>query len=156
MGVGTRRPGNGCRVAMLVRFPRQRCYHCSCYFVPTSGAVFPCPARTTRSTTRDAVYLAHYRSHSYHFQDWSPWDMQGDPVTGSEVNHYLVYAMQEQLRAGVTPKQATRFLRPDFQQLMRNMHMGRLCATQTIDRLAYARDMAFFVVVFRCGSLSWQ
>ena len=54
--------------------------------------------------------------------------------------------------SGVTPKQATPILRPDFQHLMRYMHTGLLCAAQPVDRLAYARDMALFAVAFRAGS----
>ncbi|CAN0037619.1 unnamed protein product, partial [Ascophyllum nodosum] len=53
---------------------------------------------------------------------------------------------------GVTPKQATPILRPDFQHLMRYMHTGLLCAAQPVDRLANARDMALFAVAFRAGS----
>ena len=86
------------------------------------------------------------------FEEWSPQDMRGNPVTGAVVDQYLAFATHEQLRAGVTPKQATPILRPDFQHLMRYMHTGLLCAAQPVDRLAYARDMALFAVAFRAGS----
>ena len=88
------------------------------------------------------------------FEEWSPQDMRGNPVTGAVVDQYLAFATHEQLRAGVTPKQATPILRPDFQHLMRYMHTGLLCAAQPVDRLAYARDMALFAVAFRVGSRS--
>ena len=86
------------------------------------------------------------------FEEWSPQDMRGNPVTGAVVDQYLAFATHEQLRAGVTPKQTTPILRPDFQHLMRYMHTGLLCAAQPVDRLAYARNMALFAVVFRAGS----
>ena len=73
-------------------------------------------------------------------------------MTGAVVDQYLAFAMHEQPRAGVTPKQATPILRPDFQHLMRYMHTCLLCAAQPVDRLAYARDMALFAVAFRAGS----
>ena len=78
----------------------------------------PCPASTARSIARDATHLAHCRRNSHlslsvptgrfvaAFEDWSPWDMRGNLVTGFEADHYLAFATQEQLRAGVTPKQA--------------------------------------------------
>ena len=88
----------------------------------------------------------------WRFEEWSPQDMRGIPVTGAVVDQYLAFATHEQLRAGVTPKQATPILRPDFQHLMRYMHTGLLCAAQPVDRLAYARDMALFAVAFRAGS----
>ena len=86
------------------------------------------------------------------FEEWSPRDMRGNPVTGSAMNQYSAFATQERLRAGVTPKQATPFLRPGLQHLMRDIHRGLLCAAQPVDRLAYARDMASFAVAFRTGS----
>ena len=87
-------------------------------------------------------------------EEWSPQDMRGNPVTGAVVDQYLAFAPHEQLRAAVTPKQATPILRPDFQHLMRYMHTCLLCAAQPVDRLAYARDMALFAVAFRAGSRS--
>ena len=86
------------------------------------------------------------------FEEWSPQDMRGNPVTGAVVDLHLAFATHEQLRAGVIPKQATPILRPDFQHLMRYMHTRLLCAAQPVDRLAYARDMALFAVAFRAGS----
>ena len=86
------------------------------------------------------------------FEEWSPQDIRGNPVTGAVVDQYLAFATHEQLRAGVTPKQTTPILRPDFQHLMRYMHTGLLCAAQPVDRLAYARDMALLAVAFRAGS----
>ena len=50
------------------------------------------------------------------FEEWSPRDMRGNPVTGAVIDQYLAFATQEQLRAGVTPKQATPILRPDLQK----------------------------------------
>ena len=78
--------------------------------------------------------------------------MRGNPVTGAVIDQYLAFATQEQLRAGVTPKQATPILRPDLQKCMRDMHTCLLCAAQPVDRLAYARDMALFAIAFRTGS----
>ena len=73
-------------------------------------------------------------------------------MTRAVVDQYLAFATHQQLRAGVTPKQATPILRLDFQHLMRYMHTCLLCAAQPVDRLAYARDMALFAVAFRAGS----
>ena len=73
---------------------------------------------------------------------------------GSEVDQYLAFATQEQLRAGVIQKQATLILRPDLQHLMRNMHTCLLCAAQSVDRLAYARDTALFAVAFRAAPVA--
>ena len=78
--------------------------------------------------------------------------MRGNPVTGSAMNQYSAFTTQERLRAGVTPKQATSFLRPDLQHLMRDIHSCLLCAAQPVDRLAYVRDMVLFAVAFRTGS----
>ena len=86
------------------------------------------------------------------FEEWSTRDMRGNPVTGAVIDQYLVFATQEQLRAGVTPKQAIPILHPYLQNLMRDMHTCLLCATQPVDRLAYARDMALFAIAFRTGS----
>ena len=63
------------------------------------------------------------------FEEFSTQDMRGNPVTGAAIDQYLVFATQEQLRAGVTPKQATLILRLDLQNLIRDMHTCVLCAT---------------------------
>ena len=86
------------------------------------------------------------------FEEWSPRDMRGNPVMGAVIDQYLAFATQEQLRAGVTPKQATPILRPDLQKLMRDIYTCLLRAAQPVDRLAYAIDMALFAIAFRTGS----
>ena len=86
------------------------------------------------------------------FEKWSPQDMRGNPVTGTVVDQYFAFATQEQLRAGVKPKQATPILRPDLQHLMCDMHTCLICAAQPVDRLAYTCDMALFAVAFSTGS----
>ena len=87
-----------------------------------------------------------------HFEEWPPRDMRGNPVTCAAIDQYLACATQEKLGAVVTPKQATAILRPDLQNLMRDMHTCLLCAVQPVDSLAYARDMALFAIAFRTGS----
>ena len=79
-------------------------------------------------------------------------DMRGKPVTGAAISQYFAFATQEQLRAGVTHKQATPILRPDLQNLMRDMHTCLLSAVQPVDGLASARDMALFAIAFCTGS----
>ena len=78
--------------------------------------------------------------------------MRGNPVTGAAIDQHLTLATQKQLRAGVTPKQATPVLRPDLQTLIRDMHTRLLCAAQAVDCLAYTRDMTLFTIACRTGS----
>ena len=68
------------------------------------------------------------------------------------VDQYVTFATQEQLRAGVTPKEATPILRPDLKHLMPDIHTCLLCAAQVVGRLAYARDMVLFAEAFRTAS----
>ena len=78
--------------------------------------------------------------------------MRGNSVTDAAIDHYLAFTTQEQLRAGVTPKQLTPILSPGLQNLIRDIHTCLFCAAQPVDRLAYARDMALFAIAFRTGS----
>ena len=154
---------NGDRAAMLSRFSRQRNYDRTRDFMPPGGTVFSLLLRPlawlyvaicvwiTAKVLRAKLKRAYVEILG-RFEEWSPQDMRGNPVTGAVVDLHLAFATHEQLRAGVIPKQATPILRPDFQHLIRYMHTRLLCAAQPVDRLAYARDMALFAVAFRAGS----
>ena len=147
-------------MAMLPRFGRQRDYDCLCYVVPAGRPVF---SLLLRSLARLYAFGSLQKSfvsklkRAYVeilgcFEEWSPRDVRGNPVTGALIDLYLAFATEEQLRAGGTPKQATPILRPDLQKLMRDMHTCMLCAAQPVNCLAYARDMALFAIAFRTGS----
>jgi hypothetical protein len=150
-------------MVVLPRFARQRNYDRTRDRMPSGGTYSLSCSDSALGCTRRYAFGSLQKSfvsklkRAYveilgRFEDWSPQDMRGNPVTGAVVDQYLAFTTQEQLRAGVTPKQAIPILRPDFQHLMRDMHTGLLCAAQPGDRLAYARDMALFAVAFRAGS----
>ena len=125
------------------------------YYLPFSDRSLGCTRRYAFGSLQKSFVSKFKRADVEilgQFEEWSPRDKRGSPVTGVAIDQYLVFTTQEQLRAGVTPKQATPILRPDLQNLMRDMHTCLLCPARPVDRLAYARDMALFAITFRTGS----
>ena len=125
------------------------------YYLPCSDRSLGCTRRYAFGSLQKSFVSKLKRAYVKilgRFEEWSPRDMRGNSFTGAVINQYLAFATQEQLKAGVTPKQAIPILRPDLQKLMRDMHTCLLCAAQPADRLAYARDMVLFAIAFRTGS----
>ena len=142
--------GNGTTIVHAKSCPQVGQYHLSCSYRSRG-----CTRRYAFGSLQKSFVSRRKRAYVEilgRFEEWSPRDMRCNPVTGAAIDQHLAFAAQEQLRAGFIPKQATPILRPDFQNLMRDMPACLLCAVQPVDHLAYARDMAFFTIALRTVS----
>ena len=128
-------------------------HHSRCHFVRLRCKyICVCPLRCSYNTVDSSI--GKFRSIFHTTGRDGEWDKrlgEGNPAADKSVEDYLRVVTAEQLRARVTPKQATTFFVDKLTQLSLFLERRLVQPVAPLQSLIIARDQAYFKTVFISG-----